>query len=444
VDAAGVVAPVPHPPSARSIVATIAPPPQLRARALTRTALASSTNRPSKWPPAGRGANLPPRSAWGLTPPPPGRHDPARAEPASGTIIDQAEGIDQAGELAGSLRMIRDSAAALVPRGDLRRVRALRFAVPGFDRAAWRQICGLGWAGLALPESAGGSGLGMRAFAALAEELGTGLVPEPLIAAAMGARVLAGPPLAALLAGESVIIPAWQERPNSLATDEETVLAGDRLTGRKLFIPMAGGADFFLVSARGGLAILARDAPGAMLALERTQDGGFFGTLTLDRASATPMPGDLSRALEEAALATAAYLLGVMGRAFAITLDYLCTRVQFGRPIGSFQALRHRAADLKIQLELSRASIGQAAATLDSGAPLPLCRAAVSRAKARASDAALLITRQAIQLHGGIGYTDEHDIGLFLRKAMVLANLYGSAALHRARYAALAAEDDDG
>jgi len=359
-------------------------------------------------------------------------------EAASGKMMDQA------GEVADSLRMIRDSAAALVPRGDLRRVRALRFSAPGFNRAAWRQICALGWPGLSLPESAGGSGLGMRALVALAEELGVGLVPEPLIPAAMAARVLTDPPLAALLKGESIVIPAWQEHPNNLAMDDETIVEGDRITGKKLFIPMAGGADLFLVSARGGLGLVARDAPGAMLALERTQDGGFFGTLTLDRAPATPIPGNLSRALEEATLATAAYLLGVMGRAFAITLDYLRTRVQFGRPIGAFQALRHRAADLKIQLELSRASIESAAATLDSGAPLPLCRVAVSRAKARASDAALLITRQAIQLHGGIGYTDEHDIGLFLRKAMVLANLYGSAALHRARYAALAAEDDDG
>ncbi len=352
--------------------------------------------------------------------------------------------MDQAGELSGSLSMIRDSAAALVPRGDLRRIRALRFESPGFDRAAWRQICALGWLGLTLPESAGGSGFGMRAFVALAEELGTGLVPEPLIPAAMAARVLTGPLLATVLAGESIVIPAWQERPNSLATDEDTILEGNRLTGRKLFIPMAGGADLFLISAREGLALLARDAPGATLSLERTQDGGFLGTLTLERAPTTPVPGDFSRALEEASLTTAAYLLGVMSRAFAITLDYLCTRVQFGRPIGAFQVLRHRAADLKIQLELSRASIEAAAAMLDSDAPLPLCRAAVSRAKARASDAALLITRQAIQLHGGIGYTDEHDIGLFLRKAMVLANLYGSAALHRARYAVLAAEEDDG
>jgi alkylation response protein AidB-like acyl-CoA dehydrogenase len=352
--------------------------------------------------------------------------------------------MDQVGELAESLRMIRDSAAAIVPRADFKRIRALRFADPGFDRATWRQICALGWPGLALPEAAGGSGLGMRAFAALAEELGAGLVPEPLIPAAMAARVLSGAPLAALLAGESIVIPAWQERPNSLATGTDTVLHEGRLTGRKLFVPMAGGADFFLVSARGGLGLVARDGPGLEFALERTQDGGFFGTLTLDHAPTTPVAGSFSRAIEEATLATAAYLLGVMRRAFAITLEYLRTRVQFGRPIGSFQALRHRAADLKIQLELTRATVESAAGTLDRDAPLPLCRSAVSRAKARAADSALLITRQAIQLHGGIGYTDEYDIGLFLRKAMVLANLYGSAALHRARYVALTPEERDG
>ncbi|MGH7071448.1 MAG: acyl-CoA dehydrogenase family protein, partial [Acetobacteraceae bacterium] len=168
-----------------------------------------------------------------------------------------------------------------------------------------------------------------------------------------------------------------------------------------------------------------------------------FGTLSLDRAPATLVPGDFARPLEEAILATAAYLLGLSRSAFAITLDYMATRAQFGRPIAAFQALRHRVADLKIQWELMRASIRAAAATLDRETNLALGRAAVSRAKARAADASLLITRQAIQLHGGIGYTDEADIGLFLRKAMVQINLYGSAALHRSRYAALAPEEQD-
>ncbi len=133
-----------------------------------------------------------------------------------------------------------------------------------------------------------------------------------------------------------------------------------------------------------------------------------------------------------------------MDRVFAMTVEYLKTRVQFGKPIGSFQALQHRAADLKIQVSLSRASVESVAAALDNGLAGPARLAAISRAKARASESGMLVCRQAIQLHGGIGYTDEADPGLFLRKAMVLCNLYGSATLHRARFATFAADSDEG
>ena len=255
--------------------------------------------------------------------------------------------------------------------------------------------------------------------------------------------MLVGPELDRLLAGDAIVIPAWQEQANSLALDGGTVLRDGRVSGHKRFVPMAAGADAFLVSAGGGLALVKRDAPGVTLAIDRTQDGGHYGTLTLERAPAQPLAGDLAAAIEEATLATAAYLLGVMERAFAMTLSYLKTRQQFGKPIGSFQALAHRAADLKIEVALTRASVEAAAATLDTSAAAAVRQAAVSRAKARASDAAMRVARQAIQMHGGIGYTDEYDVGLYLRKAMVLANLFGSAALHRARYAQLALEDDD-
>ena len=162
--------------------------------------------------------------------------------------------------------------------------------------------------------------------------------------------------------------------------------------------------------------------------------------MTFDAAPAEAVAGSLDDAIEEATLATAATLLGVMERAFALTLDYLRTREQFGRRIGNFQALQHRAADLAMQIALTRASVEAAAATLDAGSPQ--ARAAISRAKARASEAGMLVTRQAIQLHGGIGYTDEYDVGLYLRRAMVLANSFGGAAVHRARFAAIAPEDD--
>ena len=328
-----------------------------------------------------------------------------------------------------ALRLIRDSAAAIAPRqGDLGRIRALRFARPGFDRAVWRQMAELGWLGLLVEETRGGSGLGPAELCALAEELGAGLVPEPLPFAAAIAPLL--PDAAAVIAGERIVLPAWQERPNTLAPGTATRFAGGRVSGTKQFIPMADGADAFLVATADGLALVERDAPGVTLDLAMTQDGGHFGTLTLSNAPATPVPGRIEPALETITLALAATALGLMDRAFALSLDYLRTRRQFGRAIGSFQALQHRAADLKLQLELTRATVAAAAA-----APSP---AAISRAKARAAEASLLLTRQAIQLHGGIGYTDEYDVGLFLRKAMVIANLHGSAALHRARFAALA------
>jgi alkylation response protein AidB-like acyl-CoA dehydrogenase len=345
-------------------------------------------------------------------------------------------------ERAESIRMIRDSAGAIVPPDDLKRIRTLRYREPGFDRDIWRQMCELGWLGLRLDEASGGSGLGMREYCALAEECGAGLVPEPLIACAMVVRVVDGGLRDRLLAGETIIIPAWQERPNSLTAQGDTRLHDGRLSGRKVFVPMAAGADAFLVAADRGLALVARDAAGVSLTIDQTQDGGHYGTLTLDSAPAQPIAGDLAEPIEEATLATAAYLLGVTERAFAVTLGYLKTRQQFGRPIGSFQALAHRAADLKIQVALMRASVEAAAATLDSSTQPAVRRAAVSRAKARASDTAMRVTREAIQMHGGIGYTDEYDVGLYLRKAMVLANLFGSAALHRARFAEVAVEDD--
>ena len=340
-----------------------------------------------------------------------------------------------------NLRMLRDSVAAVAPRGgDLKRIRALRFSVPGFDPAVWRQMCEMGWLGLRVPEDDGGAGLGMAEFCAIAEELAAGLAPEPLIACACSARALPPEDLPDLLFGEQIIIPAWQERADTVEPGDDTVLADGRMTGRKVFVPMAAGADAFLVAVRGGLALVRADAPGVHLATATTQDGGHYGTLNLTGAPGRFVAGDLSNAIEEATLLTAAGLLGVMERSLELTLDYLRTRKQFGQPIGSFQALQHRAADLKLQCALTRASVESAAAVLDSGAPLPQRQAAVSRAKARAATAALLVTREGIQMHGGIGYTDEYDVGLYLRRAMVLANTFGSARLHRARYSAVAPE----
>jgi alkylation response protein AidB-like acyl-CoA dehydrogenase len=356
---------------------------------------------------------------------------------------------------AEQIAAIRDSAAAVVPPGaGLGRVRALRFTPPGFDRAVLRTMGEMGWLGLAVPEDAGGAGLGLAELCALAEALGRGCVPEPFVAtAALALPLLAEvkqPDLAAALSGEQLVLAAWQEKPNTLEAGSITTQAeGNQLTGQKRFVPCAAGADAFLVSARLGVKVglFLVQAADAQVKTDGTMDGGGFGTLELSATPAVPLLDDaaapLTRAIDRAALATAAELLGVAEAAFAMTLDYLKTRTQFGRAIGSFQALQHRAADLRIQLALTRASIDAAVAAIEGGAQGARRAAAVSQAKARASDAGLLVTRQAIQLHGGIGYTDEHDIGLYLKRAMVLSALYGNAALHRARFAATARPEDD-
>ncbi|WP_149536575.1 acyl-CoA dehydrogenase family protein [Siccirubricoccus phaeus] len=343
---------------------------------------------------------------------------------------------------AESIRMIRDSAAAVAPPGgDLKRVRELRFQDLGFDPAVFRDMGEMGWIGLRVPEAAGGAGLGLGEACALAEELGAALVPEPLIPAMLSAAILAGTPrLAPLLAGEAVLLTAWQERADRLEVPGTP-------DAPRLFIPMAAGATALLLPVREGGKLALYEHPASGLTIERTQDGGNFGALTPRAGAGTKLAEDigpaLEAALEEAALLTGAYLLGGMERAFAMTLDYLKTRSQFGRIIGTFQALQHRAADLKMQLALTRASIESAAATLDAGATGDARRAAVSRAKARAAEASLRVTRECIQLHGGIGYTDQYDVGLYLRKAMVLANQFGSAALHRKRFMAVSPEVEE-
>lgn len=344
-----------------------------------------------------------------------------------------------------SIRMIRDSAGAVAPKGgDTKRVRALRFATPGFDRAVFAQMGELGWIGLAVSEDAGGAGLGMSEAVALAEEIGTGLAPEPLIPAMLSARLLAAAEdkslLGPLLEGCKVVLTAWQEKADTLAVPGTP-------DAPRVFVPMAAGADAFLLPVREGnrIALHALEAAGADVALEKTMDGGHVGTLRADLSRATRVADDigavLAHALDEAALVTSGQMLGLMEKAFELTLGYLKTRQQFGRIIGTFQALQHRAADLKIHIALTRAAVEGAAAVLDAGAAGAVRQAAVSKAKHRAAESGMLVLRQAIQLHGGIGYTDEYDVGLYLRRGMVIVNQFGSGTLHRRRFMALAPED---
>ncbi|MBG4655400.1 acyl-CoA dehydrogenase family protein [Pseudomonas aeruginosa] len=347
-----------------------------------------------------------------------------------------SEQDEWAGEREQRLRMIRDSAASLVPRdGDLSRVRRGRFTGSGVDRQAWREVCAMGWPALRLDEALGGSGLGMSEYAALLEALGRGRLPEPLSEAGLVAPLLPEDERVALLAAERLVLPAGiayrdgRRRPR---------MQEGRLHGEVAHVHLAGAADAWLVACEQGLALVERDADGVELLCEATQDGAHLARLRFRDAPARWLSGEVTeQVLDEAGLACAAYLVGLMDGAFERTLEYLKVRRQFGREIGSFQALQHRMVDLRIQIELSRAMVEQAAAAIDAGASESERQRQVSSARVRASEAALLVTRQAIQLHGGIGYTDEADIGLFLRRAMVLLNAHGSLAFHKARYAAL-------
>ncbi|MCW5693908.1 MAG: acyl-CoA/acyl-ACP dehydrogenase [Pseudolabrys sp.] len=338
-------------------------------------------------------------------------------------------------DAAENVRMIRDSTRAVVG-ADLRRIRARRFQEPGFDPTILATMAEMGWLTLRLKEEAGGLGLGTAEYCALTQELGAALLPEPLIGAALAYRMTNVD-----LSDAGICIGAWQDQPNSLGW-RKLRLPGDRITGSKHFIPNAIGADSFAVATADGVAIVAKDASGVRVTSEWTQDGCGLGTLEMTGVAplAVHAADAVDDALDEAALATASYLFGLSERVFVMTVDYLKTRQQFGQPIGSFQALQHRATDIKIQLELTRASIASAAAVLDAGARPAARAAAVSRAKCRANDTALLASREAIQMHGAIGFTDEYDAGLFVRKAMTLCNQFGSSAVHRRRFAALLKE----
>lgn len=333
-----------------------------------------------------------------------------------------------------SMEMIRDSAGAIVTKGDLTRIRRLRYDLPGFDKAVWREICALGWPGLRLSEEKGGVELGTLPYCALAEELGRGLVPEPLIPATLAASLLEGGALEAHLSGERLVLPAWQDSRKALLPDGPLRIRNGAVTTRKLNVIGAAGADDFLVIGTDGVALVAADAPGVTVTPLGTQDGGHVAQVNFDLAPANVVACDPVPALTEAALASAAYLLGVIDASISLTTDYLKTRVQFGKTIGQFQILQHMAVDLKLEAEVARASVEAAAEAWDRDGATTETRAAISRAKARASDAALKVTRDCVQLHGGIGFTDEHDIGLYLRKAMVLASQFGSASAHRALF----------
>ncbi|MGO4852213.1 acyl-CoA dehydrogenase family protein [Phaeovulum sp. W22_SRMD_FR3] len=342
---------------------------------------------------------------------------------------------------AENARMIVDSARAIVPAdGALERIRRLRGVGPGFDRAVVAEAGALGLFLMRVPEAADGLGLGMRETCALMQVLGRGLVPEPIGATIMAGALLGAAFPEAAATGAAVMVTAWQDRPGTL--DWHGGAASGRLSGTKIAVPGAAGADLFAVLTGAGVAIVPRDAKGLTVESAATLDGGQIGVLRMDAVDAPLLPCPTAGAvIEDAVLAHSAYLLGLAERAFEITLDYLKVREQFGRPIGSFQALQHRATEMKIRLELLRAAVAATARRFDTGATAVIRARDANRCKLRAAETTLLILREAVQMHGAMGITDEADIGLYVRKAMTVSNLFGAPHAVRARLSTALEED---
>ncbi len=361
-----------------------------------------------------------------------------------------------------SLQMFRDSARSYLHATDQRqRMREAEASGGGFERATWRQIAALGWLSVLVPAADGGLELGIAEVCAIATEAGSALLPEPFVdagvhpvalLAALPASATRSTLLDALQTGERVLAVAWQEAAGGIDTDACMVVAqrtahGDHvLDGRKRFV-RPGQADGWIVSAMRGhdftLWWVEATAAGVALAHAAGVDGSQTSTLSLEGTPATLLAqgevalAALRQASDLARLAQGAELCGIARRALAITRDYLRTRVQFGKPIGSFQALQHRMVDGLIQVELAEASLADALATAQAADPATLALLA-SRVKARAAHAATEVARMAIQLHGAIGTTNEYDIGLYFKRAMALASRWGNAAAHRRRYTQLA------
>jgi alkylation response protein AidB-like acyl-CoA dehydrogenase len=332
------------------------------------------------------------------------------------------------------------------------RVRSLRNAGNLLDRDMWERIAATGWISMLVPEDLDGVGLGLDAVVIVTRRLGYAAFPEPFVAAGVLAPLVlssaqdddAEDRIAAVMAGELVAGVAWDGGARASA-------AGS-LSGSTRFVGLAG-ADGYAVAARSdaGLGIfwVPADADGLTVSADRLADGSFSARLELDGVPGeqllTPGDGDgeqaLSAALDCARVALAGELVGIADAALELTLDYLRQRRQFGRPIGSFQALQHRAVDMWMARELAAAALESAVRVHVDQDSTPRERGlAAASAKGRAALAAPAVCGSALQLHGAIGFTDEYDLGLYLNRALALAPWLGNATESRGRWLELSGE----
>ena len=354
--------------------------------------------------------------------------------------------------------ILRESADKLVERhAGAARFRELRTTEHGFDPARLAVVAEAGWLSLLVPEERDGLGLGTTEAALVLESAGRGLMTEPIAAVMAAAWAVASGPAAmgatleGLMSGGSVILPALHDPaaddPAGARVQATPAGSGFKFSGRTGAVPGAPAADGFIVNARSGdgtvVCLVPRDAHGLEIQQRGRVDGTGHATLALNDVA---VPADAviasgaqgtevaAATLDLVLLGTSAEMLGIMEQGLALAVDYLGTREQFGRPIGSFQALQHRAVNDHVDIELTRSLLYQVCAAMDDGRGN---RAMVAAVKARASDAVLSVTKSMVQMHGAIGFTDEYNASLYLRRAMALSSQYGNAAWHRKRYARL-------
>lgn len=321
--------------------------------------------------------------------------------------------------------------------------------VPGYSRQAWNELAELGLCGLYIPENEGGLGMGPVEGMVVMEELGRGIVLEPLAQSLIAGAVLSGYAgadlksawLPKIASGEALVVLAQQERKaryrlNVCETSAAQAGSSWTVSGTKNVVPAGDQADAFLVPANANgkpaLFLVERSASGVSVRGYGTQDGGRAADLVMDKAAAQLVTTNGLTALEHAVdigiAALCAEAVGVMDQTLAATLEYLNTRKQFGVVIASFQALRHRAADMKMQLELARSMSYYASLKLN--APAEERRRALARAKYQLGQSMRFVGQQAVQLHGGIGVTDELIVSHYFKKLTQLEMTYGDS-LHQ-------------
>ena len=363
--------------------------------------------------------------------------------------------------------MLRDTARDFVAdAAPVSHLRSLRDAddLTGFSRDLWRQFAEMGFTGVLVPEEQGGLGLGHVEAGVVLEEIGRNLSPSPFLSTAVAAvEALKKTPHAerwfpGIVAGETVAALAIDERAkygDAVAMRAERSGNGFRLSGAKRFVTHGHVADLLIVVARTsgsdaddeGVTLFAveKGAAGLTANPERLADSSIAARLEFDgvEVTADAVVGEvdagrdpLNRLLRAGRAGASAELLGVGGGAMDMTMGYIKERKQFGTVIGSYQALQHRAAHLYSEMEVARAAVLKAQQLLDSGHDG--ADRAVAVAKAMSANATTLSVQEGIQMHGGIGMTDEYDIGFYMKRARVLAEMFGDANYHADKLARMA------